>query len=139
MLDLGLTFPIVNEFPILGPPMIFVALGNHPAIQIHSIVEGCEALIERGHHRRGWRRAWEFLDPNIPVIDFSSFRFQRDIALAVNTFLAAGDFLAIDGQLNDSIDAGYAIMVPLGEALERISLGKLRDPRLGASGIMVDP
>src|SRR4029079_19756776 len=48
---------------------------------------------------------------------FRAFGLEANVSFAGLALAAAGDFLAVDGQLDDAVVAGDAVMIPFGRRL----------------------
>ena len=72
---------------------------------------------------RGIRRG-QLLDLQVAEVALRAFRLQADVALPRAALAAAGDFLAVDGQLEHAVVAGDAVVVPLGRGLAALLAGQ---------------
>src|SRR5262249_55051368 len=116
VLVLGLALAIVMQDPIARLPMLGMARILFPARQIQAGVEAFEATIHIGNLLRLRIGAGQFLDLEVLEPALRPFGFQGQIASARLALAEAGDFLAVDMQLQDAVVAFDAVMVPLAAA-----------------------
>ena len=96
-------------------PAVAGMAGNlPPAGQVEAVIERHKAKRLVGGLLGGRAGRGQLAEADVAEVAFGAFRLEADITLPRVALRAAGNLLAVDGQLDRAVVASDAIVVPLG-------------------------